>query len=140
VHDPYAPPDDKIALFLPDYHGRILDGVRQVRTNPTGWWQVHDAFWKTVDRSSPADAEVLRRLYDAGIRNMDETTLPPLLRLPPPATGPRRRSHPPPRGGRRAGPAIYCTGPPPPARSPCRSPSVFPAGSPRIVASRRASA
>ncbi len=79
VHDPYTPPDDKVALFLPDYHGPILDAVHKVRAGGTGWWQVHDLFWGSVDRTSAADADVLTRLYDAGIRAMDEATLAPLL-------------------------------------------------------------
>ncbi len=83
VHDPYLPPDDYIRRFDPDYRGRVLDTVHRLRaegsTSVAEWEGVSHRFWASVDRNDPRDVRFVERLYDAGIRRMDEETIRPLL-------------------------------------------------------------
>ncbi|HEY3190362.1 MAG TPA: sulfatase [Solirubrobacteraceae bacterium] len=79
VHDPYLPPADLIARFAPDYRGPVLEAVERVRTDRRGWDHAHQAFWASVDIHDASTVDFVERLYDAGIRHMDETTIAPLL-------------------------------------------------------------
>jgi len=80
VHDPYVPPAPLVDRFAPDYHGPVRDAVDRLRGGVAGGWEgAHAAFWKSVDATSPRDVEFVARLYDAGIRQMDDTTLTALL-------------------------------------------------------------
>lgn len=81
VHDPYKPPPELIPLFDGQYgDGPILDVVRRVRGGGLdGWEHGHRLFWDAVDPSNPRDVQFVSRLYDAGIRHMDDDTLKPLL-------------------------------------------------------------
>ncbi|HEV7735658.1 MAG TPA: sulfatase [Candidatus Binatia bacterium] len=79
VHDPYAPPLKLLRTFDPDYEGPVLDAVRRIRGGVDGWDQGHKLFWDAVDRTDPRTVTFVQRLYDAGIRNMDQGTLTQLL-------------------------------------------------------------
>ena len=81
VHDPYVPPRRLVSLFDPDYRGPVLDAVEKLRSGVDGWEKGHELFWASVDRKDPRTARFVARLYDAGIRNMDETTVAHLLDL-----------------------------------------------------------
>ena len=79
VHDPYLPPPELVARFDGDYRGPILDAVTRLRANGGGWERAHAVFWGSVDKSDPRAVRFVARLYDAGIRGMDEHTVAPLL-------------------------------------------------------------
>jgi arylsulfatase A-like enzyme len=86
VHDPYVHPLEYVRLFDQDYRGRVLDAVEHLLadearlTGPERFSEErHKIFWDAVDRDNPADVGFVSRLYDAGIRRMDETMLRPLL-------------------------------------------------------------
>ncbi|HJQ83450.1 MAG TPA: sulfatase, partial [Candidatus Binatia bacterium] len=80
VHDPYLPPEELIARFAPNADGPILAAVRRLRGGAgAGWEAGHRLFWAAVDPQSPGDTATVSRLYDAGIRHMDATTMAPLL-------------------------------------------------------------
>jgi arylsulfatase A-like enzyme len=80
VHDPYVPPEPLVQRFAPGTDGRIRDTLAKLRTGmQRGWDAAHRVFWEAIDPSSPHDVETAARLYDAGIRHMDETTIAPLL-------------------------------------------------------------
>ncbi len=79
VHDPYTPPPDLIARFDPEYRGPVLDAVATIRSGVAGWEHGHKLFWNAVDRNDPRTVRFVERLYDAGIRRMDDGTLTSLL-------------------------------------------------------------
>jgi len=79
VHDPYLPPARLIPLFDPDYRGPILDAVDRLRTDGGGWENASATFWSSVDAKDPRAVRFVQHLYDAGIRAMDDTTIPALL-------------------------------------------------------------
>jgi arylsulfatase A-like enzyme len=79
VHDPYLPPDGLIARFAPGAKPAILETVRRLRADARGWEHAHERFWAGIDPRAPEDVETMSRLYDAGIRHMDDTILTPLL-------------------------------------------------------------
>src|SRR5262249_4455747 len=93
VHDPYLHPIEYVRQFAPDYHGAVLTEVEHLlavkKENGGGkaredghgpfWEESHKRFWASVDRNDPADVTFVSRLYDAGIRRMDDTMLRPLL-------------------------------------------------------------
>jgi arylsulfatase A-like enzyme len=79
VHDPYIPPAGLIAQFDPDYRGPILGVVQRLRDAHDGWEHSHDLFWASVDVHDARDVRFVARLYDAGVRAMDESTIAPLL-------------------------------------------------------------
>jgi len=80
IHDPYLPPEDLVEKFGGGYRGRIRDAVARLRRGAGGGWEgAQRIFWAAVDTHDPRDVEFVARLYDAGIRNMDETTMAPLL-------------------------------------------------------------
>ena len=83
VHDPYLPPDEYIRMFDPDYSGRVLDAVHRLRAegsmSEAEWEGLSRRFWASVDRSDPRAVHFVERLYDAGIRRMDQETVRPLL-------------------------------------------------------------
>ena len=79
IHDPYVPPGDLIEMFDPDYDGPIRETVEKVRAGVGGWDRAHAVFWESVDRKNPREVEFVERLYDAGIRKMDDQTLSRLL-------------------------------------------------------------
>jgi len=83
VHDPYLPPDEYIRLFAPDYRGRVLDTVHRLRaegsTSESAWEGLSARFWASVDKTDPRDVAFVARLYDAGIRYMDDVTIRALL-------------------------------------------------------------
>jgi arylsulfatase A-like enzyme len=79
IHDPYLPPADVIPLFDADYRGPILTAVERLRGHAAGWEQAHKVFWDSVDPKDPRAVRFVRHLYDAGIRAMDDTTIPRLL-------------------------------------------------------------
>ena len=79
IHDPYLPPANLIPVFDGDYRGPILDAVEQLRAHVSGWEQAHKVFWASVDPKDPRAVRFVRRLYDAGIRGMDDTTITQLL-------------------------------------------------------------
>jgi len=79
VHDPYLPPDALIARFAPGAKPAIVETVRRLRTRARGWEHAHAQFWAGVDPRTPEDVETVSRLYDAGIRHMDDTIVKPLL-------------------------------------------------------------
>jgi arylsulfatase A-like enzyme len=53
--------------------------VKKLRNDESTWDDAHRLFWAAVDESEPRTVAFVARLYDAGIRHMDETTLRPLL-------------------------------------------------------------
>ncbi|MCW5891453.1 MAG: sulfatase [bacterium] len=79
IHDPYTPPPGWIDQFDPDYRGPILDAVRAIRRGAENWEQAHALFWKDVDPTDPRAVAFVHRLYEAGIRHMDDLTLARLL-------------------------------------------------------------
>jgi arylsulfatase A-like enzyme len=79
IHDPYTPPAAWIDQFDPDYRGPILDAVRAIRRGAENWEQAHALFWKAVDANDARAVTFVRRLYEAGIRHMDDMTLARLL-------------------------------------------------------------
>ncbi len=80
VHDPYLPPDDLIDRFAPGTDGTLRETVRRLRTGAGGGWEgAHRAFWANVDGGDPRQVAEVSRLYDAGIRHMDDTTLTAIL-------------------------------------------------------------
>ena len=83
VHDPYLPPDEYVRLLAPDYRGHLLDTVHRLRAQDSSseeaWMGLSARFWQNVDANDPRDVEFVARLYDAGIRRMDEVTVAPLL-------------------------------------------------------------
>lgn len=79
IHDPYLPPPELVREFGDGYQGPILDTVKQLRRGDAPYEEQSKRFWASVDRTKPADVEFVQRLYAAGIRNMDATTLAPLL-------------------------------------------------------------
>ena len=86
VHDPYVHPLRWVHLFDAHYRGAVLDTVERLLTEedgrggPEAYSQDrHRRFWASVQQDDPADIEFVARLYDAGIRRMDETVLAPLL-------------------------------------------------------------
>ncbi len=81
VHDPYKPRPELIPLFDGEYgEGPILDAVRRIHAGGVaGWERGHKLFWEAVDETDPRDVRFISRLYDAGIRQMDDRTLTPLL-------------------------------------------------------------
>jgi arylsulfatase A-like enzyme len=81
VHDPYDPPPELIARFDGEYReGPIIEAVRRIRTGGLeGWEHGHTLFWNAVDGRNPRDVRFVSRLYDAGIRQMDDVTLTALL-------------------------------------------------------------
>jgi arylsulfatase A-like enzyme len=81
VHDPYVPPAELVARFDPDYRGPVLDAVDRLRAGVDGWGKGHKLFWASVDATDPRAVRFVERLYDAGIRHMDDATLAPLLDL-----------------------------------------------------------
>ena len=86
VHDPYVHPLRWVRLFDAEYHGGVLDAVERLlgeedgRGGPEVYSENrHERFWASVRRDDPTDVRFVARLYDAGIRRMDETVLGPLL-------------------------------------------------------------
>jgi arylsulfatase A-like enzyme len=83
VHDPYLPPSEYIRQFAPDYRGPVLDAVRRLRAegdaSEAGWAGLATRFWQSVDKTDPRDVDFIARLYDAGIRRMDDLTVRALL-------------------------------------------------------------
>ena len=86
VHDPYVHPLRWVQLFDAHYRGAVLDTLEHLlseedgRGGPEAYSQDrHRRFWASVRQDDPADVEFVARLYDAGIRRMDETVLAPLL-------------------------------------------------------------
>jgi len=80
VHDPYLHPLEYVRRFAPDYQGPVLQAVERLLARPV---ESPDRgakfFWRSVDRQNPDDVRFVSRLYDAGIRRMDDTTLTALL-------------------------------------------------------------
>jgi arylsulfatase A-like enzyme len=79
VHDPYLPPPALIDRFDPDYRGPVRDTVERIRARFGDWEKAHQTFWAGREQWTPRDVRFVARLYDAGIRNMDDTTLTALL-------------------------------------------------------------
>ena len=79
VHDPYAPPDEYVEQFAPGARGPLLDAARRVRSQGADWDSAHARYWEAVDRHDPVVTDLLGKLYDAGIRVMDDRTVTPLL-------------------------------------------------------------
>jgi len=86
VHDPYVHPLRWVRLFDAEYRGGVLDTVERLlreedgRGGPEVYSENrHERFWASVRHDDPADVQFVARLYDAGIRRMDETVLGPLL-------------------------------------------------------------
>jgi arylsulfatase A-like enzyme len=80
VHDPYVPPPRLVREFDPLYQGPIDDALKKIRRGVDGGWEAaHKLFWGSVDTANPREVQFVERLYDAGIRAMDERTLSPLL-------------------------------------------------------------
>jgi arylsulfatase A-like enzyme len=70
--------------------GPLRDVVRQLRAEAHEHWDdAHRRFWNAVDKHEPASVRFVERLYDAGIRHMDATTLTESPRRPGPLR-PRR--------------------------------------------------
>ena len=44
------------------------------------WWQLHNTFWKNVNKDDPRDIYFLKSLYDGAINHMDEQIVAPLLK------------------------------------------------------------
>jgi arylsulfatase A-like enzyme len=80
VHDPYVPPEPLVQQFAPDYQGRMLATLAELRTGLDGGWErAHKVFWESVDGDDPRDVAFVAGLYLAGVRHMDDTTLTALL-------------------------------------------------------------
>jgi len=79
VHDPYVPPLPLVDQFDREYDGPVREVVKRLRRTPAAWEDAHRIFWDGVDPGNPRDVRFVGALYDAGIRNMDETTLTLLL-------------------------------------------------------------
>jgi arylsulfatase A-like enzyme len=79
IHDPYLPPPDLVREFGDGYQGPILDTMKHLRRGEGPYEEQSKRFWASVDRTRPADVAFIQRLYAAGIRNMDATTLTRLL-------------------------------------------------------------
>src|SRR4029077_2808188 len=79
VHDPYTPPLELVDRFDGAYQGPIREAVKRIRQADPTWEDGHRLFWASVNAGAPRDVPFVERLYDAGIRHMDETTLATLL-------------------------------------------------------------
>ena len=80
VHDPYVPPKALIARFVPGFDGPVREVVDRLRAGQEGGWEeAHKVFWANVDAGNPRDVEFVNRLYHAGVRHMDDTTVTTLL-------------------------------------------------------------
>jgi arylsulfatase A-like enzyme len=61
----------------------VLDAVHRLRAQDSSseeaWMGLSARFWQNVDTNDPHEVEFVSRLYDAGIRRMDEVTVGALL-------------------------------------------------------------
>jgi arylsulfatase A-like enzyme len=79
VHDPYVPPPALVRQFGEGYRGPVLDAVNRLRTDASTYDERSRLFWASVDPRDPAAVRFVSRLYDAGIRDMDDVVLTGLL-------------------------------------------------------------
>ncbi len=79
VHDPYVPPPALVRQFGEGYRGPVLDAVNRLRTDARTYEERSRLFWASVDPHDPAAVRFVSRLYDAGIRDMDDVILAGLL-------------------------------------------------------------
>src|SRR6185503_14162827 len=79
VHDPYLPPPAVAQAFAADPVPAIAEAVERIRAGVGGWMRGHKQFWAAVDARDPRQVRYVSDLYDAGIRRMNDTTVPALL-------------------------------------------------------------
>ncbi|MGH7894412.1 MAG: sulfatase, partial [Candidatus Binatia bacterium] len=79
VHDPYVPPAAVADSLAADPVPAISEAVARIRAGVSGWGKAHKVFWGAVDAGDPRAVRYVSDLYDAGIAQMDGTTLPALL-------------------------------------------------------------
>lgn len=83
VHDPYLPPEQYTRIYDPFYKGRIIDSKEKLadlmRRQNKQWWQKHEVFWKSVNKSDPRDVTFLTAQYDAEIKYVDNEVIGRLI-------------------------------------------------------------
>ncbi|HLK12684.1 MAG TPA: sulfatase [Candidatus Binatia bacterium] len=79
VHDPYVPPPALVQQFGEGYRGPVLDAVNRLRADASAYEERSRLFWASVDPHDPAAVRFVSRLYDAGVRDMDDVIVNGLL-------------------------------------------------------------